>query len=1850
MCSCVHACLSADRYSSVPEKLNINTCIYEYYFGMKIAYITFFLLLSLFGLSYGQDTLTVMFYNLLNFPDGRDDCTPNMVIAGRYDTLRKIVQYVKPDLFLICELQNEKGADSILNRSLNQFGNYQRANFVTNQSGGPFLNNMLFYNSNKVSLYSQDEIITDLRDVNRYIVYGNDPNLSAHNDTTFIDLYVTHLKAGSSPSDESRRQLECDSIRSYIDALPAGRNHILTGDLNLKTSNETAYQTLINTGTYPFNDPINSPGNWYNNFAFTDIHTQSSRRTISMDCGALGGMNDRFDFILVTDNVLTGADRVQYLSNSYANLGNDGNHFNSSIIASPPNLSAPDSVINALYYMSDHLPVFMKIIITYPPDTVLNSNFTITLPSCPGFADAAIDLTVSGGTSPYTYLWSTGDTIQDITGLAAGTYSVIITDSINNTLNDTINISDPILLTTNIIGIDVCGGGNDGGADMTVSGGTSPYSYSWSTSDTTEDIAGIPAGTYTVIVTDSFGCTTSDSVTISTTAALTVNITDYTNVSCNGSTDGSATATPSGGTQPYTYSWSPTGGTDSIATGLLADTFFVDVTDVNSCTGTDTVIITEPAVFTATITDSTNVSCKGGSNGTAIVTASGGAPPYSYLWSNGGTDSIAIGLGAGTYTVTVTDANSCKANGGTPLSKCLEITSILIDACAPGGGWEGENEMVRFEVGSIDLDTADIFIDWPNNPWRGICQNSTTSAIVDSINANITAGGTVLEPVGGVLPAGAIVMIATSTNFDWATHDWSGLDYTIYLIFQCPGNTNGHFKNADCACGTCANDRTLIIQFGPSCADTVAYVPCDLQNAGVGGNGAAVDFDAPGNPTYLNIGCKPPVVLSTPPMSVTISEPATSLIVSIIDSVNIVCNGDSTGSATVTTSGGTPPYTWLWDDLAAQTDSIATGLTAGLYAVFVTDSNGCTGNDVVEITEPAAISSIISDSTMVLCFGDLTGSATVSVTGGTVSYNYLWNDPLSQTDSTATNLPTGAYTVLITDSNNCVDSASVTITQPATALSVNISDSNDALCYGDSSGSATVVVISGGAPSYSYLWNDPTLQTDSNATGLAAGTYTAVVTDANACTDSVSVTINQPMALTLVITDTNYANCGLSNGSATVTPSGATAPYTYLWSDPLSQTDSVATGLSSGPYTVTVTDTNLCTDSVSVNINDIGAPLINISDTTHIACFGDSVGSATVSATGGAPPYSILWNDPKAQTDSIADSLTAGSYTVSVTDSAGCTTLAAVIITQPLALTLSFSNIILVGCFGDSSGSATVSTTGGIQPYNYLWDDPNGQTDYIATGLVAGTYTVNVTDSNSCIDSISVTITQPAAALSLSITDTTNVACNGDSTGLATVTPTGGTTPYTYLWDDPNGQTDATATGLSAGNHTVIVTDTNNCIDSISITITQPAAALSLSITDTTNVACNGNSTGLATVTPTGGTAPYTYLWDDPNGQTDAAATGLSAGNYTVIVTDTNNCIDSISITIIQPAAALSLSITNTTNVACNGDSTGLATVTPTGGTAPYTYLWDDPNGQTDSTATALSAGTYQVIINDANNCSDSAVVNISQPPPISITETEIICNNDSIFLQGAWQNNAGTYLDTFLSVFGCDSLITTTLIVTQVFTIAKSSKICSYDSIFLQGAWQNTAGDYYDTVASVSGCDTVIVMTLTVNQVPTILSFSTINESGPNFADGSANVQVSGGTPSYSYLWDDSLSQTTDAATGLSAGLYIVTVTDANGCIDTAMVQISLEPGEEWHIFTGITPNSDDENNTWKIIKGSFKDVKLKATIYNRWGDLVWKSADYNNDWEGTNTKGDPLPDGTYFYIVDRGDKVFPGWVIITR
>ena len=842
----------------------------------------------------------------------------------------------------------------------------------------------------------------------------------------------------------------------------------------------------------------------------------------------------------------------------------------------------------------------------------------------------------------------------------------------------------------------------------------------------------------------------------------------------------------------------------------------------------------------------------------------------------------------------------------------------------------------------------------------------------------------------------------------------------------------------------------------------------------------------------------------------------------------------------------------------------------------------------------------------------------------------------------------GTFVISLTATSNLGCSNTVTdtvriILNDTLVLVALIIDSVPTSCFAVSDGQATADGLSGTAP-YSFQWGASAgSQSTAIATGLAAGTYSVIVSDANGCTDSISVVIDEPDSLYFILDSVKNVSCkGLSNGSLSVSSIGGTAPYSYLWDAAAgSQTNATAIGLSSGSYELTVTDTNDCSFSDSATVTEPDSIVITM-DTTDVLCNGADDGTATANVTGGTPQYTYLWSSSTgSQTSETAVALGPGTHTVLVSDSNSCMDSASVLITEPAILSIATDSITDASCYGSSDGSISVSVTGGTTSYSYQWDPAAGnQTTSTSNNLGAGEYTITVTDSNNCVATHTDTVNEPTEIVTSF--NSTDVLCNGDSNGAATANVTGGMPPYTYQWSSSAGnQTTATAVGLSAGTHSVLITDSTACFDSASITINEPLI-LTIVIDSLVNPYCPGNSDGSLWSSATGGTSPYSYQWDATTGsQTTNMATNLSSGIYVVVVTDSNGCISTDSAGISDPPA-LSLSL-DTTATLCFGSSDGMATVTPNGGTPSYTYLWDTSTGsQTTSTAIGLIAGTYFVTVTDLNACIIDTQLVITEPTQLFANIIEIntsLCLGmsngelDVLAVGGvpgysySWQPGnfftpnignlaPGTYIVTVTDANNCQTSDTASVIeLTNLNVSVKDDTICYFANYALSAlttgsalpytySWTNGASTFSGnpvnitpsetdswtlTVTDSAGCTASESVTLYVNELQVSLTYPDTVCYG---AAANLTATISGTLPgvnsSYSYLWNTAHTTSSIQITIIGSTTLMVTVTD--GCSKDAVASTVVD------IYTfpnvGIKTTSPACPNEWISFTDSINSI----------------------------------------------------------
>ncbi|UTW66155.1 HYR domain-containing protein [bacterium SCSIO 12643] len=1019
---------------------------------------------------------------------------------------------------------------------------------------------------------------------------------------------------------------------------------------------------------------------------------------------------------------------------------------------------------------------------------------------------------------------------------------------------------------------------------------------------------GLGTTTITLIATDGSGNTATCTVNQTVISPFSSSISAQTNASCNGFSDGSLTVSSTNGTPPYSYLWS-NGGTTATISSLVAGTYAVTMTDDNGLTATSSSTITEPAVLVAATVVDSNTTCNGYSDGGATASATGGTVAYSYAWSNGATTASITGVVAGSYHVTITDANGCTATSSVIITEpAALVAATVVDSNSSCNGSSDGGVSASASGGTGAYSYA-----WSNGATSasitGVVAGTYTVTVTDANGCTAINNGEVTEP------ASVIASIAVDSNV------------------SCNGLSDGGLT-VSATGGTGA--YTYGWGIGASTASIIGLAA---------GNYSVVITDANGCSDFT---------------SGTVTEPAILTSSVTVDS-NVTCNGFSNGGATVSATGGTSPYTYAWSNGA--TNASITGVVAGSYSVTVTDANGCTSVSNGIVTEPAVlVASTVVDSN-VTCNGYLNGGASASATGGTGTYTYVWNN--GATTMSITGVAAGSYTVTVTDANGCTSTNSSIITEPASITASIVVDSNVS-CNGLSDGGVTVSV-SGGTGAYSYGWG--TGATTASITGLAAGSYSVAITDANGCSGSAFGTVTEPMVLTSSIAvDSNVTCNGLSNGGATASAIGGTVAYSYIWSN--GATTATITGVAAGTYTVTVTDANGCTSSSSTTITEPSVLTSNVVVDSNVTCNGFANGGLTASAAGGTTTYSFDWNN-SATTASITG-VVAGTYTVTVTDANGCTSVSNGTVTEPTLLVASTVIDSNVTCNGLLDGGATASATGGTGTYTYDWN--NSAITASITGVSAGSYTVTVTDANGCTSTNTGVVTEPAVLVANAVIDS-NVTCYNGADGGASVQVTGGTTAYSYVWD--NMATTSVISGLTMGTYEVTVTDANGCSDTSMVSITEPAPIV-INLGNDTSI-CFGGS---LTLDP--GAGFHSYVWSDNSTNATLNVNSAVAGamDYSVTVTNTDGCegIDTINVNVF---VATGVTISGANDLCAYEVDTLIAS------SGFVSYVWNTTETTTDILvdANALSGGTYSyaVTATDSNGCLSDDMVTFTVFDPVLV-------------------------------------------------------------------------------------------------------------------------------------------------------------------------------------------------------------------------------------------------------------------------
>lgn len=959
-------------------------------------------------------------------------------------------------------------------------------------------------------------------------------------------------------------------------------------------------------------------------------------------------------------------------------------------------------------------------------------------------------------------------------------------------------------------------------------------------------------------------------------------------------------------------------------------------------------------------------------------------------------------------------------------------------------------------------------------------------------------------------------------------------------------------------------------------------------------------------------------------------------------------------------------YKFQWNIPGERTASVDS-LRAGNYSVTVTNGKGCVVVGTSALTAPSEIkpTAIITQNT---CSGVANGQIQLSVSGGLPfsggRYFYQWPNQAGDTatSSTISNLAEGNYTVTITDSKQCVKEFSFPV-EPFKVLEIDTAVT-DVTCFGLSNGVIIVTGNTSGAQAqlpYEFTWtgstNTPTNQpTNSTLDSIPAGTYIVTMKDQDplGCFVSDTIIVTQPPQLSVAQGRIQNETCNPGNdGLASLLVSGGIKPYAYEWRlDTLlltAQTDSLATGLRSGNYIITVIDSNQCDTTFMLDINAPAGPQITQLNDFTLRCFGDANGRLSVRATPvqGTTITSYTWDNQSTGQD--LTNLPAGRYIVTVTASDFCSSVDTAQVIAPTPISVDSITAVAPRCPGDANGSLTVNVSGGTAPYKFLWKDQGTDTSrfQLRPALVAGIYDVAVFDASGCPSVMGSATLQDPPRIVITFTDSTGVACfEGSTDGRATATAqfsdgTAGLFEFTWQGSQETfaGVASATATMLSAGMNVVVVVDSNSCAAADSVLITSPPEIKILAVVEA--VTCFGLADGKVKLTPGGGTPPFSINWQGI-GSTQDSLSNLQAGTYTAVITDSRNCPKNQEIEIKEPAelrVEVDQSFSRASSCSNTDDGRFGVVVNTDEGINPLpedAFTWSGGISRPNSPfAENLAPGTYSVTVTDTKNCTDSTSYTVVSPPPVigllnPVAEPRCFGDATTLTVDTAYGGNGIDLTD---------------------FTFTVDNNGISFP---LNQAANIFAGQHVIAIEDQLGCQ--YIDTIVVNQPEQLTVAFNPNQVTVELGDSLQLTPIVTSTkPITGYEWlplrglsDNKIeSPYVLTATRTERDLrddteFILTVTDTSGCKAEGTIFVELDRNRNFYIPNAFTPNGDGRNDEFRVY--GCKGVKTinYARMFDRWGNLILEAKGIMPDCAGGTIVWDGLlssklaNQGVYVYIIE--------------
>ncbi len=1220
----------------------------------------------------------------------------------------------------------------------------------------------------------------------------------------------------------------------------------------------------------------------------------------------------------------------------------------------------------------------------------------------------------------------------------------------------------------------------------------------------------------------------------------------FTNVACFGDFSATASVVVSSSAPPFTVKWmNGTASYSGVSVNRLpAGAYNVTIKDANDCSVAQDFSILQPAALSLSVT-ANNATCNF-SNGSAEVTGRGGVEPYNFTWQpTNQTGAIITGVAPGKYVAVLGDANGCNATKEFSIENIGGVSALVNDfknvSCFGAG--DGVATVTSTGAGPFTY------------LWSPI-------------------GGT--EQTAKDLPAG---------NYAVTVKDIEGCTDIANVQIIEPTQLQATTVVQNAGCGK-KNGTAEIVVTGGTGGYTYLWTPGNFVTAKIDGlspaNYQCTVTDAKGCSKTMNV-------------AVGADDAPTISSLAITD---VRCFGKSNGGAVVNLQGGNLPYSITWRSGSNQFSGSLQNVPAGNYTLSVSDARGCTIDSALVIGQPVALKHTVA-TTPISCTA-ATGSAGIIESGGTGAYTYTWN-PGGYTTASATGLQQGDYLVTVEDARSCIDTVHIAI-QNTSSLTVAVNNVKPVSCYNGSDGSITVSA-SNAVKSYEWLPAGSNSATNSN---LKPGQYSVTITDQQGCMATVVTQLAEPAKMVLAVS-VLPTFCGQNNGKASVVASGGTGNIEFLWS-PGNYTTAQPEQMAAGALHLQATDANGCTQAVDTTIRSSQALQPPNITTVPVTCFGGQTGSVAATMLNGTAPFTYQWAGPGGTyTGASVGSLSAGDYTLRVQDAEGCAVNSTKKLTEPDKLT-HMVNLTFATC-GNNNGAATIIETGGTQPYQYKWSQATN-TGRAASNLAPGDYLVYITDNNNCSDSVHFTLVN-IGGIQLTIDLIKSVSCFGKKDGFASITAEGNAAPFNYQWSPAAGSGTA-AKNLAPGTYTTTVTDQQGCRSAAVIEIKEPQ--LLAVVVEATSTTCNKQN-GTASVAVSGGTLPYSYLWQQNSAGT-AAISGLSSGQYFVTVTDANQCAV-VDLALVMASAGVQINSISTTAASCFGVATGTATPAVSGGAAPYAYRWmRGANTWQEPVLQQALAGEYQLIVTDGDGCADSGKTIITEPAQIALqvntTPTTCGLNNGTATANASGGNAPYSY-----NWSGGGSGPTMSNI---------------------------SAGNHRLTVTDASNC--MVENNLKVQaSAPLRISLGHDTTACPG-----SEIDLSPGIFS-SYTWHDGSHGPVYRA--VSQGKYSVSVIDGFGCTASAAVNVNFNCVDL--VFpNAFTPNGDRVNDQFGPLGtlGEVKNYNLK--IFNRWGQVVFATSNPYQKWDGRQNAAD-YGNGAYIWMAEysfngQPRRVQKGTILLVR